>query len=40
MTQAQLTDTAWEFTELRLPMGRYGSYPEGLRQQLEGVIRE
>lgn len=38
MTQAQLTDEAWEFIELYLPIGRFGPYPERLRQQFEGVI--
>lgn len=38
MTRAQLTDEAWEFIEPYLPIGRYGPYPERLRQQFEGVI--
>lgn len=38
MTRAQLTDEAWEFIEPHLPIGRYGPYPERLRQQFEGVI--
>nr|WP_267890840.1 hypothetical protein [Streptomyces sp. AS58] len=38
MTRVQLTDEAWEFIEPYLPIGRYGPYPERLRQQFEGVI--
>jgi transposase len=38
MTRVQLTDTEWEFIEPYLPIGRYGPYPERLRQQFEGVI--
>jgi len=34
----QLTDAEWEFVEPYLPIGRYGPYPERLRQQFEGVI--
>ncbi|MDJ0346804.1 transposase [Streptomyces sp. H10-C2] len=39
MTRVQLTDVEWEFIESYLPVGRYGPYPERLRQQFEGVIR-
>ncbi|MWA08145.1 NUDIX domain-containing protein [Streptomyces sp. BA2] len=38
MTRAQLTDDEWEFVGPYLPIGRYGPYPERLRQQFEGVI--
>ncbi len=38
MTRAQLTDEEWEFIEPYLPIGRFGPYPERLRQQFEGVI--
>jgi transposase len=34
----QLTDAEWELIEPYLPIGRYGPYPEQLRQQFEGVI--
>jgi transposase len=34
----QLTDAEWEFIEPYLPIGRYGRYPERLRQQFEGGI--
>lgn len=36
MTQVQLSDAEWEFIESYLPIGRFGPYPERLRQQLEG----
>ncbi|GAA2281630.1 hypothetical protein GCM10010145_62380 [Streptomyces ruber] len=38
MTQVQLSDAEWEFIESCLPIGRFGPYPERLRQQFEGVI--
>jgi transposase len=38
MTRVQLTDDEWEFIEPYLPIGRYGPYPERLRQQFAGVI--
>ncbi len=38
MTQVQLADEEWEFIGPYLPIGRYGPYPERLRQQFEGVI--
>jgi transposase len=38
VTRAQLTDEEWEFIEPYLPIGRFGPYPERLRQQFEGVI--
>lgn len=34
----QLTNEEWEFIRPYLPIGKYGPYPEHLRQQLEGVI--
>ncbi|MFF3128795.1 transposase, partial [Streptomyces sp. NPDC057908] len=38
MTRAQLTDQEWTFIEPYLPIGRFGPYPERLREQFEGVI--
>ncbi|MFI7042784.1 transposase, partial [Microbispora rosea] len=38
MTRVQLTDEEWEFIKPYLPIGRFGPYPERLRQQFEGVI--
>ena len=38
MTRVQLTDEEWGFIEPYLPIGRFGPYPERLRQQFEGVI--
>lgn len=38
MTRRQLTDGQWKFIEPYLPIGRYGPYPERLREQFEGVI--
>lgn len=38
MTRTQLTDEEWEFVKPYLPIGRFGPYPERLRQQFEGVI--
>ncbi|SBT40950.1 Putative transposase of IS4/5 family (DUF4096) [Micromonospora narathiwatensis] len=38
MTRVQLSDSEWEFIEPYLPIGRFGPYPERLRQQFEGVI--
>ncbi len=38
MTRRQLTDVQWQFIEPYLPIGRYGPYPERLREQFEGVI--
>lgn len=34
----ELTDDEWEFIGPFLPVGRFGPYPERLREQLEGVI--
>ncbi len=38
VTRRQLTDAQWKFIEPYLPIGRYGPYPERLREQFEGVI--
>lgn len=38
MAQMRLADVDWEFIEPYLPIGRYGPYPERLRQQFEGVM--
>ncbi len=38
MTRRQLTHAQWKFIEPYLPIGRYGPYPERLREQFEGVI--
>lgn len=38
MTRAQLTDEEWKFIEPFLPIGRFGPYPERLREQFEGVV--
>lgn len=38
MTRAQLSDEEWEFIGPFLPIGRFGPYPERLREQFEGVI--
>jgi transposase len=38
MTRAQLTDQEWECIEPYLPIGRFGPYPERLREQFEGVV--
>ncbi len=38
MSHAQLTDEHWEFIEPFLPTGRFGPYPERLREQFDGVI--
>lgn len=38
MTRRQLTDDQWRFIESYLPIGRFGPYPERLREQFEGVI--
>jgi hypothetical protein len=37
VTRVQLTDAEWEFIEPYLPIGKYGPYPERLRQQELGV---
>jgi transposase len=38
VTRRQLTNDQWEFIEPYLPIGRFGPYPERLREQFEGVI--
>jgi transposase len=38
VTRRQLTDGQWKFIEPYLPIGRYGPYPERLREQFEGVV--
>ncbi|EDX25116.1 conserved hypothetical protein, partial [Streptomyces sp. Mg1] len=38
VTRRQLTHAQWKFIEPYLPIGRYGPYPERLREQFEGVI--
>jgi transposase len=38
VTRRQLTDAQWKFIEPYLPIGKYGPYPERLREQFEGVI--
>ncbi|MFI6057351.1 transposase [Streptomyces sp. NPDC051286] len=38
MTRAQLTDDEWKLIEPFLPTGKFGPYPERLRDQVEGVI--
>jgi transposase len=38
VTRAQLNDSEWEFIGPFLPVGRFGPYPERLREQFEGVI--
>jgi transposase len=38
MARAELTDDEWELIRPFLPVGRFGPYPERMRQQFEGVI--
>lgn len=38
MTRRQLTDDQWKLIDPYLPVGRFGPYPERLREQFEGVI--
>lgn len=38
MARAELTDDDWQLIEPFLPIGRFGPYPERLRQQFEAVI--
>lgn len=38
MTRTQLTDKEWEFIGPLLPVGRFGPYPERLREQFAGTI--
>lgn len=39
VTRRQLTHTQWKFIEPYLPIGRYGPYPERLREQFGGIWR-
>jgi transposase len=38
VTRTELTDGEWELIEPFLPIGRFGPYPERLREQFEGVV--
>jgi len=38
MTRRELSDAGWEFISPSEPIGRFGPYPQHLRDQLEGVI--
>jgi transposase len=38
MARTELTDQEWELIEPFLPIGRYGPYPQRLREQFEGVL--
>ena len=38
MARTELTDQDWELIEPFLPIGRFGPYPERLREQFEGVL--
>lgn len=38
MARTELTDGEWELIEPFLPIGRFGPYPQRLRQQFEGVL--
>ncbi|KPI04664.1 Transposase [Streptomyces sp. OK228] len=38
MTRRELSDREWEFIEPFLPVGRFGPYPQRLRDQFEGVV--
>jgi transposase len=38
VTRKQFTDEQWKFIEPYMPIGRFGPYPERLREQFEGVI--
>lgn len=38
VTRRQLTHTQWKFIEPYLPIGRYGPYPERLREQFGGDL--
>ncbi len=38
MTRRELSDSEWALIEPFLPIGRYGPYPQRLRDQFEGVI--
>ena len=38
MTRRELSDGEWALIEPHLPIGRFGPYPQRLREQFEGVI--
>lgn len=38
MTRRELSGDEWELIEPFLPIGRYGPFPQHLREQFEGVI--
>jgi transposase len=38
VTRRELSDSEWELVEPFLPIGRFGPYPQRLREQFEGVI--
>jgi len=38
VTRRELSDSEWALIEPFLPIGRYGPYPQRLRDQFEGVI--
>ena len=38
MTRRELSDDEWGLIEPLLPIGRFGPYPQRLREQFEGVI--
>jgi transposase len=38
MARTELTDQEWELIGPFLPIGRYGPYPQRLREQFEGVL--
>jgi transposase len=38
VTRRELSDGEWELIEPFLPIGRYGPFPQHLREQFEGVI--
>ncbi|ALO05779.1 transposase [Streptomyces venezuelae] len=38
MARTELADDGWELIGPLLPVGRFGPYPEHLREQFEGVV--
>jgi transposase len=38
VTRRELSDGEWQLIELCLPIGRYGPFPQRLREQFESVI--
>lgn len=38
VTRGELADAQWKFIASYLPIGRFGRYPERLREQCEGMI--